>query len=117
MYMYILFERAKQKELWISDNLQQVTHNFAKWNLAQFTNITRNTYITTTLVKLEFLAPLKLSPVGRGKELDRWPTTNIVVRGSLRVHFILSFLFLSVLSGFIWKKYLAVFQLSDLEKK
>ena len=29
MYMYILFERAKQKELWICDNLQQVTHNFA----------------------------------------------------------------------------------------
>ena len=36
--------------------------------------------IATTLAKLGLATALKLSPVGRGYELDGWPTANIVVK-------------------------------------
>ena len=37
-------------------------------------------YLAITLVKLGVVTALKLSPVGRGYELDGWPTANIVLK-------------------------------------
>ena len=69
--------------------------------------------------KLTLVTALKLSPVGRGYEVDRWPTTNIV----LNVHtlfFLFFFFFFAyyvvLLLTVYWKADLALFRRPDLEK-
>ena len=79
----------------------------------------RNTYLAITLVKLGLVTSLKLSPVGRGYELDGWPIANMV----LKVHtlFFLFFFFfvyyVVLLLTAYWKADLALFRRLDLEKK
>ena len=70
--------------------------------------------------KLTLVTALKLSPVGRGYEVDGWPTANIV----LKVHtlFFLFFFFfffayyVVLLLTVYWKADLALFRRPDLEK-
>ena len=70
--------------------------------------------------KLTLVTALKLSPVGRGYEVDQWPTANIV----LKVHNMLFFLFFFFFFFFFvvllltvyWKADLALFRCPDLEK-
>ena len=69
--------------------------------------------------KLTLVTALKLSPVGRGYEVDGWPTTNIV----LKVHtlfFLFFFFFFAyyvvLLLTVYWKAHLALFRCPDLEK-
>ena len=64
------------------------------------------------------LLALKLSPVGRGYELDGWPTANIV----LKVHtlffpfFFFFAYYVMLLLTVYWKADLALFRRPDLEK-
>ena len=69
--------------------------------------------------KLTLVTALKLSPVGRGYEVDGWPTANIV----LKVHtlfFLFFFFFFAyyvvLLLTVYWKADLALFWCLDLEK-
>ena len=76
-------------------------------------------YLAITFARLGLVTALKLSPVGRGYELDGWPTGNIV----LKVHtlFFLFFFFFSayyvvLLLTVYWKAHLALFRRPHLEK-
>ena len=69
---------------------------------------------------LTYAQALKLSPVGRGYQLDGWPTANIV----LKVHtlfFLFFFFFFAyyvvLLLTVYWKADLALFLRPDLEKE
>ena len=76
-------------------------------------------YLVITFAKLGLVTALKLSPVGRGYELDGWPTANIV----LKVHtlfFLFFFFFFAyyvvLLLTVYWKAHLALFRRPHLEK-
>ena len=76
-------------------------------------------YLAITFAKLGLVTALKLSPVGRGYELDGWPTANIV----LKVHtlfFLFFFFFFAyyvvLLLTVYWKAHLALFRRPHLEK-
>ena len=76
-------------------------------------------YLAITFAKLGLVTALKLSPVGRGYELDGWPTVKIV----LNVHtlfFLFFFFFFAyyvvLLLTVYWKGDLALFRRPDLEK-
>ena len=75
-------------------------------------------YLAITFAKLGLVTALKLSPVGRGNELDGWPTANIV----LKVHtlfflfFFFFFAYYVVLLLVYWKAHLALFRRPHLKK-
>ena len=76
-------------------------------------------YLAITFAKLGLVTALKLSPVGRGYELDGWPTATIV----LKVHTLLFLFFFFFFAYYVvllltvyWKADLALFRRPDLEK-
>ena len=76
-------------------------------------------YFAITFAKLGLVTALKLSPVGRGYELDGWPTATIV----LKVHTLLFLFFFFFFAYYVvllltvyWKADLALFRRPDLEK-
>ena len=97
-----------------------LTANQSKGLVWQLHVSTRNTFLAITLAKLSLVTALKLSPLGRGYELDGCPTANIV----LKVHtlfFLFFFFFFAyyvvLLLTVYWRADLALFLRLDLEKE
>ena len=73
--------------------------------------------LAITLAKLGLVAALRLSPVGRGQELDGWPTANIVVEVHTLFFFFFFFFYANRMVLFLKVYWKAFFRAPHLEKK